>query len=49
MMIGDDPASDAVTVPDLDAQMQEIVDFIVRQEQSWQPGRRTLGPFTELR
>lgn len=28
-----------------EAQMQEIVDFIVRQEQKWQPGRRTMGPF----
>jgi len=44
-MIGDAPASDAATVPDLDAQMQEIVDFILRQEQRWQPGRHTMGPF----
>lgn len=48
-MMGDDPASDAATVPDLDAQMQEIVDFIARQEQRWPPGRRTMGPFMELR
>jgi len=45
-MIGDDPASDAATVPDLNAQMHEIVDFIIRQEQNWQPRRRTMGPFT---
>lgn len=44
-VIGDDPASDAATVPDLNAQMQEIVDFIIRQEQNWQPWRRTTGPF----
>jgi hypothetical protein len=44
-IIADGPVSDAATVPDLDAQMQEIVDFIVRQEQRWQPGRRTMGPF----
>jgi len=47
-MVGDDPASDAAKVPDLDAQMQEIVDFIVRQEQMWPPGRRTMGPFIHL-
>ena len=45
VMIGDDPVWDASTVPDLDAQMQEIVEFIVRQEQRWQPGRHPMGPF----
>jgi hypothetical protein len=45
VMIGDDPASDTATVPDLDAQMQEIVEFVVLQEQRWRPGRRTKDPF----
>ena len=45
VIVSDDPASGAATVLDLDAQMQEIVDFIVRQEQKWQPGRRTMDPF----
>lgn len=48
-MIGDDLGPEPARAPDLDAQMQEIVDFIVRQERRWQPGRRTMGPFTELR
>ena len=43
-MIGDGPPPVAAKMPDLDAQMREIVGFIVRQEQMWQPGRGTKRP-----
>jgi hypothetical protein len=45
-MVGDDPWCRDATVPDLDAQMREIVDFVVLQEQSWRPGRHSTDPFT---
>ncbi|MFI4972750.1 MAG: hypothetical protein WB682_08425 [Candidatus Dormiibacterota bacterium] len=44
-MVGDEPAWGDARVPDLDAQMQEIVDFVVLQEKSWRPGRRITDPF----
>jgi hypothetical protein len=43
-VISDDAASDAEAVPDLDQQLQEILDFVVRQEHMWR-GRRTKSPF----
>ena len=36
---------DANTVPDLDQQLQEILDFVVLQEQMWRPERRIKGAF----
>lgn len=42
--IPDGVASDAATVPDLDAQLHEILDFVVLQEQMWRPERRIKGP-----
>jgi hypothetical protein len=43
-MIDDVPALDAPT-PDLDAQMQEIVDFVILQEQRWRPARSTTDSY----
>jgi hypothetical protein len=41
---GDGAASDADTAPPLDAQLHEILDFIVLQEQMWRPERRIKDP-----
>jgi hypothetical protein len=39
-VIRDGAASDPDTVPDLDEQLREILDFIALQEQSWRPKPR---------
>jgi len=44
-VIGDGSAADADTRPDLDAQLHEILGFIVLQEQMWRPESRIEGPF----
>ena len=41
---GDGAASDADALPDLDAQLREILGFVVLQEQRWRPGSRIKGP-----
>lgn len=38
-VIPDGVASDAATAPDLDAQLHEILDFVLLQEQMWPPCR----------
>jgi hypothetical protein len=44
-VIGDGSAWDADTRPDLDAQLHEILGFVVLQEQMWRPESRIEGPF----
>jgi hypothetical protein len=44
-VIGDGSASDADTRPDLDAQLHEILGFVLLQEQMWRPESRIEGPF----
>jgi len=44
-MVADDLRWGDETVPDLDAQMREIVDFVAGQEQAWRRERRTANPF----
>jgi hypothetical protein len=44
-VIGDGPASDADTRPDLDSQLHEILGFVGLQEQMWRPENRIAGPF----
>ena len=44
-VIGDGATSDAGAVPDLDAQLHEILDFVVVQEQMWRPKSRITGLF----
>ncbi len=36
----DRPAADAEASRDLDAQMHEILDFVIAQERMWRPERR---------
>jgi hypothetical protein len=44
-VIGDGAASDADALPDLKAQLHEILRFVALQEQMWRPESRIKGPF----